>query len=219
MSSRAASSLVTHKRPLGCHSPHDPTITDFSKKCARTGLLSVAWPSAQGGAPPGLPFFHRSPFLTRRPGFLERPGRRQPADRYVEAPSHVCLRFAISKALHGFAPLMRCQSRRPPESRQGLCSRSRRLLSWRVPCPGVVAGPSVAVTNLVAVDEFKGKAGVGDHFVRYQDDVAPFPIAGFVSRGSHKGAPELTRKAVFGHRSMTSRCVSTRVTVSLPLYG
>src|SRR5262249_62326116 len=35
--------------------------------------------------------------------------------RYVKPPSHICLRFAISKSLHGFPPLMRRQNCRSPE--------------------------------------------------------------------------------------------------------
>jgi hypothetical protein len=48
----------------------------------------------------------------------ERAGRCQPANRclrYVEAPSHICLRFAISKPLYGLPPLMRRQRCRSPE--------------------------------------------------------------------------------------------------------
>jgi hypothetical protein len=54
-------------------------------------------------------------------------GRCRTADRglrYVEAPSHVCLRFAISKPLHGFPPLMRRQSCRSPEFHATLQARA-----------------------------------------------------------------------------------------------
>jgi hypothetical protein len=90
--------------------------------------LSLAPASLQGGTRGSFGFFIRRSSSRGDHPCLERAGRCQSADRclrYVEAPSHVCLRFAIRKPLHSFPPLMRRQSCRSPEFHTtGLCSGS-----------------------------------------------------------------------------------------------
>ena len=69
-------------------------------------------------------------------GCLERAGRCQPADRclgYVEAPGHICLRFAVGEAPDGFLPLMGSQRRRPAETHATrLCTARLSLVRARI---------------------------------------------------------------------------------------
>src|SRR5207302_9593836 len=65
---------------------------------------------------------------------LERAGRSQPADgrlRYVEAPCHVSLRFAIRKPLNRFLPLVGRPKRTPRACARLLPSSVRARISSR----------------------------------------------------------------------------------------
>src|SRR5215470_6518054 len=118
--------MIPSFHPPGGGSTPRLNLSDFSKKCAY-GTPELGAGLATGGAPGGT--FGSVIRLASSRGdhaCLERAGRCQSANRclrYVEAPSHVCLRFAISKPLHGFPPLMRRQSCRSPEFHAtSLCS-------------------------------------------------------------------------------------------------
>jgi hypothetical protein len=113
-------------KQYGHGSTHRVTLSDFSKKCAYGSplRLALAWlqgvprPPSRAETAAGFCSFIRRPSSRGDHAFLERARRCRTADRclrYVEAPSHVCLRFSISKPLHGFPPLMRRQDCRSSE--------------------------------------------------------------------------------------------------------